>query len=94
MLLLLRPKTGQAKQTFTLALLLTPPSPPLIVTVPTLSPTSHAYPIRKPLPLLLLTLSYYKAFEYASAFASHKYVYKLHKEIGDENKQSNVKPTL
>jgi len=93
-LLLLRLKTGQPKQTSTLALLSTPLYPPHIALVPSLSPISHAYPVRKSLPLLLLILSYYRVFESASAFASHKHVHKLHKEISDENKQSNVKPTL
>ena len=91
-LLPLRLKTGQPQQASTLALLLTFPSPPLIASVPSLSPTNHAYHICKSLPLLLSTPSHYKAFE--SAFASHKHVHKLYKEISDENKWSNVKPTL
>jgi len=90
----LRPKTGQPQQTSTLALLQTPPSPPLIATVPSLSPTNHAYHVCKSLPLLLLIPSHCKTFESAPAFASHKHVHKLHKEISDENKWSNVKPTL
>jgi len=40
-LLPLRLKTGQPNQTFTLTLLPILPSPPLIVTAPSLSPTSH-----------------------------------------------------
>ena len=43
---------------------------------------------------LLSTLSHYRAFESAPAFASHKHVHKLHKDISDRNKWSNVKPTL
>jgi len=70
-LLLLRLKTGQPKQTFTLALLPTPPLPSLIATVPSLSFTTHAYHVRKPLPPLLPTPSRYSACE--SAFASHKH---------------------
>ena len=95
-LLSLRPKIRQPKQTCTLALLSAPPSPSLIATAPSQSRTSHAHHIRKPLPPLLLTPSHYIAFESASAsvFASHKRVHKLHKEISDENKQSNVKLTL
>ena len=84
-LLPLRPKTGQLKLTFTLILLSTPLSPPLIATASSLSPTSHAYLIRKLLPLLLSRPSHYKVFE--SAFASHKHVHKLHKGISDGNKQ-------
>ena len=56
--------------------------------------TSHAYHARKLLPPLLPTPFYYRAFEYASAFASHKHMHTLYKEISDENKWSNVKPTL
>ena len=77
-----------------LALLSTPPSPPLIATAHFLSPTSHTYPVRKPLPFFLPTPSHHRVFEFASAFASHKYVHKLHKKISDGNKRSNVKPTL
>jgi len=58
--------------------------------VPSLSSTTHTYHVRKPLPP---TPSRYSAFESASAFASHKHMHKLHKEISDENKLSNVKPT-
>ena len=90
----LRPKTGQPQQTSTLALLPTSPSSPLIAIVPSLFPTNHAYHVRKSLPPLLPTPSHYKAFESAPAFASHKHVHKLHKEISDENKWSNVKHTL
>ena len=88
-LLSLRPKTGQSKQISTLALLPTltsPISPPLIATIPSLSPTSNACHVHKLLPPLLLTPSHYKAFEPAPAFASHKHVHKLHKEISDGNK--------
>jgi len=92
-LLPLRLRTGQPKQTSTLALLLpTPLSLSLIATAPSLSPTSHVYPIHKLFPPTLSTPSHYEAFE--SAFASHKHVHKLHKEISDENKQRNVKSTL
>ena len=49
-LLYLRPKTGQPKKTSTLALLPTPPYPPLIAIVHSLSPINHAYPVRKLLP--------------------------------------------
>ena len=77
-------KIGQLKQTFTLALLPTPPSPPLNATVLSLSSASNAYPVRKPLPLLLLTPSCYSAFE--SASASQKHVHKLHKKVSDGNK--------
>jgi len=91
-LLPLRPTIGQPRQIFTLALLPTPPSLPIMAIALSLSPTSHAYPVRKLLPPLLPTPSYYQVFE--SASASHKHVHKLHKEISDENKQSNVKPTL
>ena len=59
-LLPLRPKTGQPQQTSTLALPLTPP---LIAIVPSLSPTNHAYHVRKSLPPLLRTPSHYKAFD-------------------------------
>ena len=93
-LLPLRPKTGQPRQTFTLALLPTPPSPLLIATVSSLSPTNHTYHVRKSHPSLLPTPSHYKAFESAPAFAAHEHVHKLHKKISDENKWSNVKPTL
>jgi len=93
-LLPLRPKSGQFQQTSTLVLMPAPPSPPLIAIVPSLSPTNHAYHVRKSLPPLLPTSSHYKAFESAPAFASHKHVHKLHKEISDENKWSNVKPNL
>jgi len=91
-----RLKIEQPKQTSTLALLPTPPSLPLISAALSLSLTSHAYPVRKPLPPLLPTPSHYKAFESASAFAfaSNKHIYKLQKEVSDGNKQSNVKPTL
>jgi len=41
-----------------------------------------------------VTPSHYRVLESASVFASHKHVHKLHEEISDENKQSNVKPTL
>ena len=75
-------------------MLRTPPSSPLIANVPCLSPTNHACHVRKSLPLLLPIPSHYKAFEFAPAFASHKHVHKLHKEISDENKWSDVKPTL
>jgi len=92
-LLLLRLKTRQPKQTFTLVLLPTPPSH-LIVVALSLALTSHAYPIHKLLLPLLLTLFRYSAFASAFAFASQKYVHKLHKEISEENKQSNAKPTL
>ena len=93
-LLPLRPKTGQSQQTSTFALLPIPLSQPLIATVPSLSPTNNACHVHKPLSLLLPTPSHYKAFESAPAFASHKHVYKLHKEISEENKWSNMKPTL
>jgi len=93
-LLPLRPKIGQLPQTPTLALLPTPPSPLLITTVPSLSPTNHTYHARKSLSPLLSIPSHYKAFESVPAFASHKYVHKLHKEISDKNKWSNMKPTL
>jgi len=92
-LLPLRPKTRQPEQTSTLALLSTP-SLPLIATVSSPSLTSHAYLVRKLIHPLLSTPSYYKAFEFASALALHKHVHKLHKEIRDENKWSNVNPTL
>ena len=49
-LLPLKPKTGQPKQTSTLALLPTPPSPLLIATIPSLFPTNYAYHVRKLLP--------------------------------------------
>ena len=93
-ILLLRSKSGQTKRISTLALLSISPSPLLIAIVPSLSSTNHAYHVRKSLPPLLPTPSHYKAFESAPAFASHKHVQKLHKEINDENKWSNVKPTL
>ena len=89
-----RLKIEQPKQTSTLALLPTPPSPPLIAIAPFLSFTSHAYSVRKPLPPLLPILSHYRAFKSAPAFSSHKHVHKIHKEISDGNKHSNVKPTL
>jgi len=82
-LLPLRPKTGQPQQTSTLALL---PTPPLIAIVPSLFPTNPAYHVYRSLPLLLPTPTHYKAFEYVPAFASHKHMHKLHKEISDENK--------
>ena len=93
-LLPLRLKTGQPKQIFTLTLLPTPSSPPLIATAPSLYLTSHAYHVRKLLPPLLLTPSYNRVFESVSAFASHKHVHKLYKKINDGNKQSNAKLTL
>jgi len=77
-----------------LVLLPTPPSPPFIAIIPSLTPTNHAYHVCKSLPPLLPTPSHYKAFEFAPAFGLHKHVHKLHKEISDENKWSNVKPTL
>ena len=46
----------------------------------------HAYFVRKLLPPLLQTPSHYTAFKSKSAFASHKHVHKLYKEISDENK--------
>ena len=52
-LLPLRPKTGQPKQTSTLALLSTPPSPSRIAIVLSPSSTSHAYHAHKSLPPLL-----------------------------------------
>ena len=93
----MRLKTGQSKQTSTLTLLPTPTSstsPPLIAIVPSLSSTSRACHVRKPLLPLLSTPSHYKAFESARTFASHQHAHKLHKEISDGNKWSNVKPTL
>ena len=86
-LLFLKLKIGQPKQTSTLALLPTPISLtlPFIATAP-LSPTNHAYHVRKSLPPLLPTSSHYKVFESAPAFASYKHVHQIHKEIGDENK--------
>jgi len=93
-LLPLRPNIGHTKQASTLVLLPTPPSPPLIATALSLSPTSHAYPVRKSLSPLLRAPSHHQVFESATAFVSHKHMHKLHKEISDENKQSNVKPTL
>ena len=92
-LLPLGPKTGQSQQT-SLGFVPAPPYPPLIATVPSLSPTNHAYHVRKSLPPLLPRPSHYKAFESASVFASQKHVHKLHKKINDGNKQSNEKPTL
>ena len=91
-LLLLRPKTGQPKQTPTLALLPTLPFSSLIATVISLPPTSYAYLVRKLLPPLPSTPS--RECTFKSASASHKHVHKLHKEISDGNKQSNMKPTL
>jgi len=46
-LLFLRPKTGQPKQTYTLALLPTAPSQSFIATASLLHLTSHAYPSHK-----------------------------------------------
>jgi len=90
----LRSKAGQPKQISTLVLLPTPPSPPFIATVPSLSLSSHAYSVCKPFPPLPLIPSHYRAFEFASAFVSHKHMHKLHKEISDENNQSIGKPTM
>ena len=50
-------QTGEPKQTSTLTLLPTPPYPPLIAIVPSLSPISHAYPVRKPLSLTADTIT-------------------------------------
>jgi len=70
-LLPLRPKTGQLKQTSTLALLPTPPfSPPISTDFP-LPLTNHAYPALKLLPPLLPTPFHYRAFE------SHLYLYHI-----------------
>ena len=60
-LLPLRLTTGQPQKISTLALLPTPPSPPLIVIVPSISPTNHAYYVSKSLPPLPPTPSHYKA---------------------------------
>ena len=85
-LLLLRPKTRQPKQISTLALLSAPLYPPLIANISSLSPISHAYHVHKLLPPLLSISSYYRAFKSATAFASHKNMHKLHKEIRDGKK--------
>jgi len=85
-LLPLKPKTGQLKWIFILALLPTPPCLPLIAIILSLTFTNHACPVHKPLPPLLPAPSYYSAFESASAFASLKHVHKPHKEISDGNK--------
>ena len=85
-LLPLRPKTGQLKQTSTLALLPTPPFPPPIATAFRLPLTSHAYLARKLLPPLLPTPPHYSAFESASVLASLKHVHKPYKEINAGNK--------
>ena len=79
----LRLKTRQSKQTSTLILLSTRPSPPLIAISPSLSFTSHADSIRKS---FLPSCRHHPTIEYssfASAFASHKHVHKLHKKISD-----------
>ena len=93
-LLPLETQDWQSQQTFTLALLSTPPSPLFIASVPSLSPTNHTYHVHKSLPPLLPTPSHYKAFESVPVFASHKHMHKLYKEISAKNKWSNVKPTL
>ena len=84
-LLPLRSKIKHPMRTSTLALFPTPPSPPLI-TAPYLSLTNHAYPVHKPLPPFLPASSRHRVFESASAFASHKCIHKLYKEISDRNK--------
>jgi len=94
-LLSLRPKTSslskhllwlccqpQLLQLFHLSLLLFLLYLPLVM---------HIMSINRP---LLPTPSHYKTFKFALTFVSHEYMHKLHKEICDGNKWSNVKPTL